>query len=90
MRHLALECAPYNISVNAIAPGWFVTELTDNYFCDEKNKDIAHSIISRVPLKRVGQVKELLGATLLLISNAGKYITGEVLRVDGGLAINDV
>jgi len=90
VRHLALEYAQHDIRVNTISPGWFVTEMTARYFAEKKNQSIADSLISHVPLKRIGQLDELLGAVLLLISPAGQYITGEVLRVDGGLTINDI
>ena len=77
---LALEWAEHGIRVNAIAPGYFETEI---------NRDLLRSppgqaIISRVPQKRVGQLAELDGPLLLLASDASSYMTGAVIAVDGG------
>jgi len=77
---LALEWARYGIRVNALAPGYFVTELNDNFF----QSDAGQALIKRVPQRRLGQLSELNGPLLLLISNAGSFMTGSVVTVDGG------
>jgi NAD(P)-dependent dehydrogenase (short-subunit alcohol dehydrogenase family) len=77
---LALEWARYGIRVNALAPGYFVTELNDEFF----QSDAGQALIKRVPQRRLGQLSELDGPLLLLISNAGSFMTGSVLTVDGG------
>jgi NAD(P)-dependent dehydrogenase (short-subunit alcohol dehydrogenase family) len=77
---LALEWARYGIRVNALAPGYFMTELNDDFF----ESDAGKSLIKRVPQRRLGQLTELDGPLLLLISNAGSFMTGSVVTVDGG------
>jgi NAD(P)-dependent dehydrogenase (short-subunit alcohol dehydrogenase family) len=80
-RQLACEWAKYNVRVNAIAPGVFRTPL------NTKALDIperAQMILAKTPMGRFGQVEELQGAAILLASDAGRFITGQVLTVDGG------
>jgi NAD(P)-dependent dehydrogenase (short-subunit alcohol dehydrogenase family) len=77
---LALEWARYGIRVNALAPGYFATELNDDFFGSEHGK----AMVKRVPQRRLGQLSELDGPLLLLISNAGSFMTGSVVAVDGG------
>jgi len=77
---LALEWARYGIRVNALAPGYFVTELNDAFFESEAGK----ALIKRVPQRRLGQLSELNGPLLLLVSSAGSFMTGSVVAVDGG------
>jgi NAD(P)-dependent dehydrogenase (short-subunit alcohol dehydrogenase family) len=77
---LALEWARYGIRVNALAPGYFATELNDEFFESENGK----ALIRRVPQRRLGQLNELDGPLLLLISDAGSFMTGSVVTVDGG------
>jgi NAD(P)-dependent dehydrogenase (short-subunit alcohol dehydrogenase family) len=77
---LALEWARYGIRVNALAPGYFVTELNDDFF----QSDAGQALIKRVPQRRLGELTELDGPLLLLISNAGSFMTGSVVTVDGG------
>lgn len=80
-RSLALELARYEICVNAIAPGYFKTEMNDAYFDSAKGQAY---INDAVPLRRLGQLAELEGPFLLLASQAGAFMTGSVLAVDGG------
>ena len=80
-RSLALELARYEIRVNAIAPGYFKTEMNDAYFDSAKGQAY---INDAVPLRRLGQLAELEGPFLLLASQAGAFMTGSVLAVDGG------
>jgi NAD(P)-dependent dehydrogenase (short-subunit alcohol dehydrogenase family) len=77
---LALEWARYGIRVNALAPGYFATELNDDFFESERGQ----ALIKRVPQRRLGQLSELDGPLLLLVSDAGSFMTGSVIAVDGG------
>lgn len=78
---LALELAPYNINVNAIAPGYYRTQLTDALFRDEQGY---RWVLSRIPLGRPGVPEDLAGAAIFLASPASDYVTGQILFVDGG------
>lgn len=82
-RQVAAELFDKNIRCNAIAPGYFATEMVDWYFETEQGR----AEVARLPLKRVGDVKELGGALLLLASDAGSYINGAVLPVDAGHSV---
>jgi NAD(P)-dependent dehydrogenase (short-subunit alcohol dehydrogenase family) len=77
---LALEWAEHGIRVNALAPGYFETEINRDLLRSEAGR----AIISRVPQKRTGHPHELDGALLLLASGASSYMTGVVIPVDGG------
>jgi NAD(P)-dependent dehydrogenase (short-subunit alcohol dehydrogenase family) len=79
-RTLALEFVRYGIRVNALAPGWFVTEMNEQFFASEAGR----SYVERIPPRRTGQLSELIGPLLLLASDAGSYLNGVVLPVDGG------
>lgn len=81
VRELALEFAPYAVGVNGIAPGVIQTNINDGRFNDPLNVAAA---IEGVPLARIGSPREILGAALLLGSEASSYITGVVLPIDGG------
>lgn len=80
-KSLALELARYDIRVNAIAPGYFQTEMNDSYFNSEKGQAY---IKSAVPMRKLGQLPQLDGPLLLLASEAGNFMTGATLAVDGG------
>ncbi|MEM4203101.1 MAG: glucose 1-dehydrogenase [Candidatus Methanomethylicaceae archaeon] len=80
-RALAVEWAPYNINVNAIAPGFFPSEMTQLVFQDEK---ITNYILSRTPLRRIGDPLDLKAALVYLASPASNYVTGQTIFVDGG------
>ena len=82
-KSLALELVPFGIRVNAIAPGWFVTEMNRDYFASEAGK----AYRAKLPPGRLGELPEMLGPALLLVSGAGSYINGAVLPVDGGHAV---
>jgi 3-oxoacyl-[acyl-carrier protein] reductase len=77
---LALEWARYGIRVNAIAPGWFRTEINDA-FLDSEMGDVMKR---KNPMRRFGAVGDLDGVLLLLASKAGAYMTGDLITVDGG------
>jgi NAD(P)-dependent dehydrogenase (short-subunit alcohol dehydrogenase family) len=80
---LAVELAFKGVRVNAIAPGWFVTEMNDDYL----NSEAGTAIKREIPMGRFGQEGELNGALLLLASDAGSYITGATIVVDGGQVV---
>jgi NAD(P)-dependent dehydrogenase (short-subunit alcohol dehydrogenase family) len=77
---MASELMPYQIRVNAIAPGYFLTEMNEAFFSSEKGK----AYIKTLPTRRLGNAEELTGAALLLASDAGSFINGVVLPIDGG------
>jgi 3-oxoacyl-[acyl-carrier protein] reductase len=77
---LGLELAFKGVRVNAIAPGWFVTEINHDYLNSEQGKKLTRDI----PVGRFGQDGDLDGALLLLVSDAGSYIAGATVVVDGG------
>jgi NAD(P)-dependent dehydrogenase (short-subunit alcohol dehydrogenase family) len=79
-RSMALELARDRIRVNALAPGYFATEFNTDYLASEAGK----RMMSRVPMGRAGAVHELDGPLLLLASDAGAFMTGSVVTVDGG------
>lgn len=80
---LAIELAFKGVRVNAIAPGWFVTEINDTYLTSEAGIAMKRDI----PMGRFGEAGDLDGALLLLASDAGRYITGATLVVDGGQVV---
>jgi 3-oxoacyl-[acyl-carrier protein] reductase len=80
---LGLELAARGIRVNAIAPGWIVTDLNRDYLASERGAALKREI----PLGRFGEEADLDGALLLLASDAGRYMTGATIVVDGGQLI---
>lgn len=84
-REFAVQWARKGIRVNAIAPGWFPSEMTEDMTTNEEGG--LRWIRSRAPMGRPGGVEELDGALLFLASDASSYITGQVLAVDGGWTI---
>ncbi len=81
-RALAGEWGEHGITVNALAPGWFPSKMTQGMIQFRGYEKMA----SRAPLRRLGDDEDLKGATLLFASRAGKHITGQVLAVDGGVS----
>ena len=79
-KQMALENARYGVRVNAISPGYYKTDLNSHYL----DSDAGESMRKRIAMKRFGEYQELDGALLLLASQAGSYITGSNLVVDGG------
>jgi len=77
---LALEWAEHGIRVNAIAPGYFETDITR----DLLRSPVGQAIVARIPQQRPGRLEELDGPLLLLASDASSYMTGAVVPVDGG------
>jgi NAD(P)-dependent dehydrogenase (short-subunit alcohol dehydrogenase family) len=80
-RHMALEWAEHGIRANAIGPGFMDTPLAAPIWADAQ---MSRWIMNRVPLERPGHPAELIGACLLLASDAGSFLTGQTLLVDGG------
>lgn len=77
---MALELARYGIRVNALCPGYVETELNADFFASDAGK----ALVKRIPQRRLGRLADLDGPLLLLASDAGAYMTGSVLAVDGG------
>lgn len=81
---LALEWGKYGINVNSIGPWYFKTPLTEKILA---NPDYLAEIIARTPLRRVGELEELVGPAVFFASDAANYVTGQTLFVDGGMTI---
>ena len=77
----AVEWARYNIQVNGVAPSYVLTDINRERLKDE---EFERKILTRIPMNRLGEVNDLLGAFIFLASSASDYITGVVLPVDGG------
>jgi NAD(P)-dependent dehydrogenase (short-subunit alcohol dehydrogenase family) len=80
-RSMALDLMKHGIRVNAVAPGWFKTELNDAYF----ESPAGQEYVQRMPARRLGQLEELVGPVILLASPAGSFMNGSVVVVDGAL-----
>ncbi|MBT6727610.1 MAG: SDR family oxidoreductase [Deltaproteobacteria bacterium] len=83
-KSLAIAYAPDGIRVNAVAPGWIATQLTQALQEDHKRSE---AILSRTPLGRWGEPEDVVGPVLFLASDAARFVTGVVLPVDGGYLI---
>jgi len=81
-KSLAREVAPYNIKVNAIAPGFIETDMTDKLSTKQK-----HEMMKIIPLRRFGKIEEIAAVANFIVSEEASYITGQVIRIDGGLGI---
>jgi 3-oxoacyl-[acyl-carrier protein] reductase len=93
-RNLAAELGPHNIRANSIAPGWVASGLTNHYWTNadgtedpEKRDAIIKLRESQTPLGRVGEPIDMAWAMLYLASDAGRYVTGQVLRPNGGMSM---
>ena len=85
-RALAMEWARYDIRVNAICPGYIETEMNSDFW----KTPAGQRLIERIPQRRIGQPEHLDGALLLLASDAGTFMTGSVLTVDGGHTVSSL
>jgi NAD(P)-dependent dehydrogenase (short-subunit alcohol dehydrogenase family) len=83
-RDLAAEWAQYGITVNGIAPGWTVTEMTQGYFSQEP---VRRFLLERIPLNRLGKPDDMAHLAVFLASDYADYITGQTIFVDGGWTI---
>jgi 3-oxoacyl-[acyl-carrier protein] reductase len=81
---LAREFASRSVTVNAVAPGFIMTDMTQELL---KNADVAGKILEMIPLKRVGEASDIANMTAYLCSEEAGYITGQVFSVDGGMAM---
>jgi 3-oxoacyl-[acyl-carrier protein] reductase len=80
-KSLAVELAPHNILVNAVAPGWVDTDMNTEVFADEKFRQ---AILESIPLKRIATAEDVAGAVLFLASDLSRHITGATINVNGG------
>jgi NAD(P)-dependent dehydrogenase (short-subunit alcohol dehydrogenase family) len=85
-RALAVEWAPHNVTVNAIAPGVFRTDLNTVLLDGPRGKEF----LMRTPMKRFGRLEELIGAAVYLASDAATFVTGQLIVVDGGFLASGV
>ena len=85
MKVLANEWAKYNINVNAIGPGVTRTPMTEKAFLDE---EIYEELVAKVPMGRLGNTDDLVGAAIFLASRASDYITGQIIYIDGGRLVD--
>ncbi len=81
-KSLAKEFASRGITVNAVAPGFIATDMTDKLSEEQKN-----AIVEHIPLKRMGDVQDIANMVNFLASDSASYITGQILKVDGGMVI---
>jgi NAD(P)-dependent dehydrogenase (short-subunit alcohol dehydrogenase family) len=82
-RSLAMEWGPHGVRVNAIAPGFIITDLTRKIWADEKLQAWG---IANTPQRRLGQPQDLVGVALFLASPAAAFLTGQIIYVDGGFS----
>lgn len=82
-KSLAVELAPHGITVNCVAPGWTVTDMTTESLAGED----AGKILDGIPLGRAARPEEIAGAVLFLASDLATFITGEILNVNGGAVL---
>lgn len=83
---LALEWARYGIRVNALCPGYFETEMNRDFFASPPGE----ALVKRIPQRRLGRMEDLDGPLLLLASDAGAYVTGAAIPVDGGHLVSSL
>lgn len=85
-KNMAVEWARFGVRVNAIAPGYYSSEIADKFLATETGQ----AMIKTIPMRRFGQHENLTGSILLLASEASAYITGSTIVVDGGHSISAV
>ncbi len=91
---LAIEMGKYNVRVNAVAPGFVVTAMTSRHFQlddgsvdPERREAVVTSMGKMAPLRRVGEPEDIAGAVVYLASNAASFVTGQIIRVNGGVSM---
>lgn len=82
-KNMAIDLGRHNIRVNAIAPGWFITELNEDFLATDEGQ----TYLKQTPARRAGDIEELVGPIILLASEAGSFINGAVLPVDGAHSV---
>lgn len=80
-KSLAAELGEYNITVNCVAPGWVITDMTTDSLTEP---DVYTKVLSDIPLNKIAQPEEIAGPVLFLASHLASHITGEILNVNGG------
>lgn len=80
-RVLALEWARHNIQVNALCPGYVITEMNRDQLTDER---IANHLLKKIVARRFGEVEDMVGAVVYMASEASNYMTGQTITIDGG------
>ena len=85
-RALAVEWAPHGVTVNGIAPGIFITDLNRQIVGSERGQEL----LMRTPMRRFGELEELVGAAVFLASDAASFVTGQLIAVDGGFLASGV
>jgi 3-oxoacyl-[acyl-carrier protein] reductase len=80
-KSICVELAPYDITVNCVAPGWVETDMAAGSLADRKE---ARKILSTIPLGRVGSATDIANAILFLASDMARHVTGEIVNVNGG------
>ena len=78
---MSKELGPFNIRVNSLAPGLTDTEMMRN----NTKEEVIKNVISRTPLQRIGKMEEIANVALFLVSDESSFITGQEIRVDGGM-----
>lgn len=82
-RAMALDLMRYNIRVNAIAPGWYKTEMNEDYF----NSPAGQAFVENMPARRLGNLNELVGPIVMLSGDTASFVNGTVIPVDGAISI---
>ena len=82
-RNMALDLIRHGIRVNAIAPGWFLTEMNEAIFASEQGQ----AYIKSMPAKRLGRIEELVGPVVMLAGDTASFMTGAVIPVDGAISV---
>jgi 3-oxoacyl-[acyl-carrier protein] reductase len=80
-KSLASELGEYGITVNSVAPGWVITDMTKDVFAD---KEYREKVRNEIPVKRIAEAEDIAGPVLFLASDLAKHINGEILNVNGG------
>jgi glucose 1-dehydrogenase len=83
-KSLALELAEYNINVTAVSPGAILTDMNRESLTQP---DVVATLLKTIPLNRVGEIEDCVGAVVFLASRDAGYVTGTTLYVDGGLLL---
>ncbi len=82
-RNMALDLMRHQIRVNAIAPGWFRTEMNEDFFATEQGQ----AYIKSMPARRLGNIEELVGPVVMLAGDTATFMTGTVIPVDGAISV---